>query len=67
MLSLLNTLVISASVAAIAIILGVVFQQEILAGQTTTTWSTGTITLTFLLPLILAGLGVAGILKLMGK
>lgn len=59
--------IIGAIVGGVAIVLGVVIVQNVLDGQTTTSWSTGTIAITFLLPLILAAAGVMGILKLMGK
>ena len=59
--------IIAAAVGAVAIVLGVVINQSVLDGQTTTTWSTGTIAITFLLPLVLAAAGIIGILKVMGS
>ncbi len=59
--------IIAAAVGAVAIVLGVVINQSVLDGQTTTTWSTGTIAITFLIPLVLAAAGIIGILKLMGN
>ena len=59
--------IIGAITGGVAIVLGVVIVQNVLDGQTTTTWSTGTIAIAFLLPLILAAAGIMGILKIMGK
>lgn len=59
--------IIGAITAGVAIVIGVVIVQAVLDGQTTTTWSAGTIAIVFLLPLILGAAGVMGILKLMGR
>ncbi len=59
--------IIGAVVGAVAIVIGVVIVQSVLDGQTTTTWSTGTIAITFIIPLVLAAAGIMGILKVMGK
>ena len=59
--------IIAAIIAGIAAVLGVVVVQNVLDGQTTTTWSQGTIALSFILPIILAAAGMIGVLKMMGK
>ncbi len=59
--------IIAASVGAVAVVLGVVITQSVLDGQTTTTWSAGTIAITFLIPLVLAAAGIIGMLKMMGN
>lgn len=63
----MTTAVVAMIVAGVAIVIGVVIVQGVLDGQTTTTWSTGAISLTFLLPLVLAAAGIIGILKLVGR
>ncbi len=59
--------IIGAVTGGVAIVIGVVIVQSVLDGQTTTTWSTGTIAITFIVPLVLAAAGIMGILKVMGK
>lgn len=63
----MTTAVVAMIVAGVAIVIGVVITQGVLDGQTTTTWSAGTVSLTFLLPLVLAAGGIIGILKLVGR
>lgn len=59
--------VVGATTAGIAGVIGVVITQTTLDGQTTTTWSAGTIAITFLIPLLIAAAVGIGILKMVGN
>lgn len=60
-------LILGAVVAAVAGVIGVIIVQNVLDGQTTTTWSTATITMVFLVPMIIAAVVIMGTLKLLGR
>lgn len=60
-------LILGAVVSVVAGVIGVVIIQNVLDGQTTTSWSAATITLVFLLPMILAAVVIMGVLKLLGR
>lgn len=63
----MTTMIVALVVGSVAAVIGVVVIQSVLDGATTTSWSPGTIALTFLLPLVLAAGAIIGVLKGAGR
>ncbi len=58
---------VALAVAAVATVIGIIIVQSVLDGADTTSWQTGTITIVFLIPLVVGAAAIIGILKTAGR
>lgn len=58
---------VALGVAGVATVIALIIVQSVLDGADTTSWQTGTITIAFLIPLVLAAAAIIGILKEAGR